>query len=90
MHPSTSALHLFIHLSFFLYSVLPEKQASLPNPEGKRRKGEKAECEPGLTLETEIEGETETAGGLGVESERRKGSLNREKEKEGDAECRKM
>lgn len=62
-----------------------EKQASLPNPEGKRREGEKAECEPGLTLETQIEGETETVGGLGVESNRRE-SLKIERA----AECREM
>lgn len=64
-----------------------EKQASLPNPEGKRREGEKAECEPGLTLETQIEGETETAGGLGVESERRRESLNRERETQNVERC---
>lgn len=80
VHPSTSTLHLSIYLSFSLHSMLPEteKQASLPNPEGKRREGGKAECEPGLTLETQIEGETETAGGLGVESERKSESLKRE------------
>lgn len=80
VHPSTSTLHVSIYLPFSLHSMLPEteKQASLPNPEGKRREGEKAEREPGLTLETQIEGETETAGGLGVESKRRSESLKRE------------
>lgn len=87
MRPSTSTLHLSICLSFSLHSMLleTEKQASLPNPEGKRREGEKAECEPGLTLETQIEGETETVGGLGVESNRRE-SLKIERA----AECREM